>query len=560
MRFQLPSNGAFQSPAGRVLLPLFLAVVFAWTSMASAQGQLRNALPNLGNQGQGGLIQGNIQGSLLQGNLQGNIQINPGAIPGLLNQGAMNPGTINPGTMNQGTWPNPNQGTYPPNPGTYPRNPGTYPVPVNPGFNPGTYPAPVNPGFNPGTYPTPVNPGVNPGTYPTPVNPGFNPGTYPAPVNPGVNPGTYPTPVNPGFNPGTYPTPVNPGINPGTYPTPGNPNPWPNPNPNPVNPNPNPVNPSPNPVNPNPWPNPNPNPVSPNPNPVNPSPNPVNPNPANPANPNPRTQAPRKIHLIICGQSGTTNAAFNSTIEVNLTRFTDPAIGLLSMVGPQFTASETILEGSNCTSDRILSTINNLNVNPNDAIFFYYTGHGANWNNRHYFQLRGNANGGNDLPRSDVEQALKRKNVRLAVLISESCNRESRANVAMASPSAGTFNTLTQLEDLLLNYRGFVNVNSADDGQLGWGTRVEGGFYSMKFGQMLANFAPGNGWNHDLRMIGEAANQKFQQFRQEKINAGVAPPELVNQQSMTPKIYEMQVQRDPSNINPGTRQIPPGSP
>ncbi|MEM7456327.1 MAG: hypothetical protein AAF456_18415, partial [Planctomycetota bacterium] len=177
------------------------------------------------------------------------------------------------------------------------------------------------------------------------------------------------------------------------------------------------------------------------------------------------------------------------------------------------------------------------------------------------FQLGTNDGGGRDLPANEVAMALKLKDVRLAVMVSEFCDRSLPRNSAVGRGAvAGTFDTLTNLEDLLLNYRGFINVKSVDDGQLGWGEQIYGGFYTLAFTRLLSGFEPGAGWESELRQISEVVSEQYRKKRDELMEAGQATPEMIGQESMSPVILEMQIQRDAYEVEPGTRPVPPGSP
>ncbi|MEM7454976.1 MAG: hypothetical protein AAF456_11555 [Planctomycetota bacterium] len=323
-------------------------------------------------------------------------------------------------------------------------------------------------------------------------------------------------------------------------------------------------NPVPNPPVPNP---PVPNPPMPNPNPnVNPNPNPnVNPNPNPNINPNPNSgpqldpNSPRKVHVVIAGQSGTAETAFNSIVEISL-RELENMLGLFATSDnnqsgqPDFLGSKTILRGDQCTAQNIKQTLMNLPTNPNDTIFFYYVGHGANDTNGHYFQLA--QTGGFDLPRREVAQIMMQKGVRLSVLVSGSCNQPGQmARVeARASVRNTRINGLTGLEDLLLNYRGFIDLNSASEGQYGWGDNTSGEFFSSVFATSFGT-SGGTDWQTKLTGIGTRANELYQQKRQEAVNSGGAPVQMQQQLEMTPRVYSMQVQRDPYNVNMGPRVV-----
>lgn len=85
---------------------------------------------------------------------------------------------------------------------------------------------------------------------------------------------------------------------------------------------------------------------------------------------------------------------------------------------------EVVANGRVLTPDTILTSIRDMQVNRNDALVFFYSGHGAydpKYGN-YYFQLSGYGSSGRDyLLRSQLKQALIAKGARLTVVISDCC-------------------------------------------------------------------------------------------------------------------------------------------
>lgn len=267
-------------------------------------------------------------------------------------------------------------------------------------------------------------------------------------------------------------------------------------------------------------------------------------------NPNPNLSV-RKIHIIVCGQSGTSREAFNTCIRRSLQELDQ----MLTRIDDQFVASKLILRDADCNANTIRNRLQNLRVSPEDTIFFYYTGHGAQDSNGHFLQT--SATSGNDLRRTEITELIQRHNARLSVIITESCNAAATFKTKEV-PSMSRYRSAgpTKLEELLLSYRGLIDINSADDGQYGWGNPTHGGFFSKFFTEDLLVLEPGQAdWNGVINTIGQKTNAFFQERRMEEINFGRAPQEMRNQISLTPKIFSLQAIRDPNQFNLGEREF-----
>ena len=141
-------------------------------------------------------------------------------------------------------------------------------------------------------------------------------------------------------------------------------------------------------------------------------------------------------------------------------------------------------------------------------------------------------------------------------MISESCNASGADAVrAMAQVSTHRIDTWTEFENLLLHYRGFIDLNSADSGQLGWGNVADGGFFSKFFAQNLGGLRPGGDWTSSLDEIANDVNRFYQQRRTAEMNAGRAPEQMIRQTQLTPQVFTLQVRSDPYNASPGTREF-----
>lgn len=133
----------------------------------------------------------------------------------------------------------------------------------------------------------------------------------------------------------------------------------------------------------------------------------------------------------------------------------------------------TIVKGEDFSRSSILQTINGLQVGPNDALFCFINCHGAHdpmlkdYSSGHYFNMPD----GKNLTRIELRSALDRKNARLTILISESCNvgqpfDQSETDTRTVSASEDDLSIKNMLfESLLLESKGVVDFNSSSEGE-----------------------------------------------------------------------------------------------
>ena len=242
------------------------------------------------------------------------------------------------------------------------------------------------------------------------------------------------------------------------------------------------------------------------------------------------------------------NQGFDQVIDLSTSR-------MAQIVGEQIDAAKlrtnTSLVGASCSAASITNAIDNLNAGPDDAILVYFIGHGAydSSSGGHFFDFNTN-----DLPRNQVSNRLQNKGARLTVFVSESCNKVGQARLARGVTfGPGQGQQKRALQDLLMNYRGTVDVNSTQQGQLGWGDG-NGGYFSQKlFSNLDANPSNAN-WQDLINQVGQQANTMFQDYRQQKLNQYASNPVALNdpnefsiktdldsQSQMTPAIYQMSV-------------------
>ena len=210
---------------------------------------------------------------------------------------------------------------------------------------------------------------------------------------------------------------------------------------------------------------------------------------------------------------------------------------------------ETV-EGDDCTAGNILRAARSLNPSPTDSVFCYFGGHGAfdprhgrgDPSGGHFFQIPGG-----DLRRRDLWNALRSKPSRLTVLISDSCNIESRVWLrAVMHMRQYETDQPTALEVLLLHHRGVVDINSSSHGQYAWCDRKLGGWFTFVACDVFRNDKASD-WETAFDMISEQANAVYLDRRNKYLEdypAGEHRLKFQRQRSMTPQDFRLQVTRD----------------
>ena len=149
-----------------------------------------------------------------------------------------------------------------------------------------------------------------------------------------------------------------------------------------------------------------------------------------------------------------------------------------------------VVEGEAASPKNVISKIKNLPIKREDAVLFYYSGHGAfdNQTGTHYFQF---SNSSNVLQRSTVKNAIRSLAPRLTVMISDCCAsilplRRDDFNPESANASGGQGVTPI-VSQLFFNTRGVVDITSSRPGQYSVGY-PDGGVLTNAFLSVVQDY------------------------------------------------------------------------
>jgi len=185
------------------------------------------------------------------------------------------------------------------------------------------------------------------------------------------------------------------------------------------------------------------------------------------------------------------------------------------------------LDANAMTPDGILRSVENLTVAPNDAILFYYSGHGA-FDTSGDKQFLALTRGGN-LYRDTLLAKISEKKPRLTVLLTDCCNNTvnnagARSLSTTAPQSVRSPESFSPLfENLLLYCRGTVDLTSSKPGEYSFTyDATRGSIFTMAFIEMVTHNRTSSDmyWNEFY----EKLSVRTQEIFREKLPNGFKAP------------------------------------
>ena len=203
--------------------------------------------------------------------------------------------------------------------------------------------------------------------------------------------------------------------------------------------------------------------------------------------------------------------------------------------------------GNLLTKNDMLQAIRNLNANSDDAIVFFFSGHGAiDSVAGQYFHL----GSGDQVFRSEILDALKSQRARLTVLVSDCCSNRHDVEPSVRprpprvqSRGVGEIKGIRPLiETLFFEASGVVNITAAEDGTYGFiypsdsryeGDTHKGSVFTWNFrGVLNAEMNTSKNWRQIFPLVREATNEDYKQVFERFIQSG-----RVSQTELIPKYF-----------------------
>jgi hypothetical protein len=173
----------------------------------------------------------------------------------------------------------------------------------------------------------------------------------------------------------------------------------------------------------------------------------------------------------------------------------------------ELTVEKQVFKDNNWGGTAIFNACSQLDVKPNDAIYFIYNGHGFGTNKLDEVDdkwpalwLQPNSDGTrDDLRLSDIYRKLASKQPRLLLVISESCN--NYIDSKYTPPEVRGLYRKQLCKDLFVNSSGKYIVSGSKRGEVTWGPEIGCAFthrFMHEIGETLGSNSydeATNGWN-----------------------------------------------------------------
>ena len=209
---------------------------------------------------------------------------------------------------------------------------------------------------------------------------------------------------------------------------------------------------------------------------------------------------------------------------------------------------ETRRTGNLLTKNDILQAIRGLNADSDDAVFFFYSGHGAvDSVAGQYFALASKE----QVFRSEILEAMKSLNARLTILVSDCCSNQHDVDPSIRprsphiAPKHVTIKGLRPLvEKLFFEASGVVDITAAEEGTYGFiypaaaryeNDKHKGSVFTWNFCKKLNSemFATRN-WEQMFELVRVETNRNYQEVFGEHINAGRVEQKELNPYAFLP--------------------------
>ena len=218
------------------------------------------------------------------------------------------------------------------------------------------------------------------------------------------------------------------------------------------------------------------------------------------------------VHVILAADGA--DGQIGSAVKTDLEKM----IELFQTNVPAANLSLLTLDAETMTPDGILRSVETLNVNSNDTVVFYYSGHGAfdTKTQKQFFALTERGN----LYREMVVAKIAEKSPRLSVLLTDCCNNNvnvagtRRTGVSNVVKTPNNFSPL--FENLFVFCKGTVDLTSSKPGEFSWAIdSVHGSVFTLAFVELSNN----NKTNGDLywKEFAEKLGSRTQEIFLEKV-------------------------------------------
>jgi hypothetical protein len=201
------------------------------------------------------------------------------------------------------------------------------------------------------------------------------------------------------------------------------------------------------------------------------------------------SRSPSTLHAIIIAD--TNNETVGKSVQIDMKNINRL---LESIVGNTKLRLETqSISGNQLNRENVTQAVNKLRVKPDDMVFFYYSGHGANTEKgSEWPSMLIN----NKLTSLDaIISQLSMKKPRFLMVLSDSCNNFI-SNISGSKSPTRNRPKPANYRQLFLNYRGYIIASSSIPGQRSWGNNHTGGLFTYAF---ISSLNKNYDWNQIMQ-------------------------------------------------------------
>jgi hypothetical protein len=204
----------------------------------------------------------------------------------------------------------------------------------------------------------------------------------------------------------------------------------------------------------------------------------------------------QKIHMIVVTQND--NRIGSPTDKENIKDF---SATLEQYVGVD--VNMVFIDGAVASEDKIKSTVQNLQASANDVIWYYYSGHGINFNTWPESDEQ-------SVPLTWVHSTLKNTNARLTIASYDCCNYDEPVENPPSELSPRSF----FLKFLFLQSKGNIIVSSCSSEEFSYGANGVGGVFTNS---LIDALLEGKSWEDVLQKAKQNTSEIAATSRKEQV-------------------------------------------
>ncbi len=241
-------------------------------------------------------------------------------------------------------------------------------------------------------------------------------------------------------------------------------------------------------------------------------------------------EADRKLHVIVAAD--TDDPSIGKYCQTDMEIFQ----GLFHLHVVPRDLSMVTIPARNITREGVQRAIERQSIKPDDAVCFYYSGHGAYTNNgQHYIATK--AAGERWISRESILAALGNNEPGLVVLLTDSCANFVDVTVGEEVGGADNEETSPLFRRLFFETNGLVDVNSCERGQQA-GTRLafqEGSIFTKCVCEVMDQYSgvSARDWNWILDRIATQTAADFKVMYPDGVSVQAESGDYVTQRTQT---------------------------